>query len=168
MSGYGDDTGLDAWLSANGLALPVGAPAKGVLRQIGSDYLDGAYEARLSCSRRTGGLAQERAFPRSGHSVGGETLPDDLIPQAWVNASYRAAYLHATQPGWAQSGTAPGERVKREKVGPIDTEYFGPSEGAQANAAMGFNVDPLIDGWVSLLLCPELSGDFAGLWAIGS
>lgn len=152
MAGYGDDTSFAAWLAGQGLSLPAGVtPA--VLRQIGSDYVDGAYEWRLACSRRAGGFAQERAFPRSGHSVGGETLPDDLIPQAWVNASYRAAYLQATQPGWAQGGTAPSERVKREKVGPIDTEYFGPTEGAQANAAVGFNVDPLIDGMVSVWLC---------------
>lgn len=158
MAGYGDDIAFAGYLAGLGLTLPVGAPAPAVLRQIGSDYLDAAYEHRLACSKRTGGFAQERAWPRTGHSIGGETLPDDLIPPAWVNASYRAAYLQATQPGWAQGGTAPSERVKREKVGPIDTEYFGPAEGAQANAAMGFNVDPLIDGMISVWLCPTRFG----------
>ena len=154
MAGYGDDSGFAAWLAAQGLTLPPGAtPA--VLRQIGSDYVDAAYEPRLACSRRTGGYAQERAWPRSGHRLGRETFPGDLIPPAWVNASYRAAYLQATNPGWAQGGNDPNRTTKREKVDVLEREFFAAGEGAvQGNAAAGFNVDPLIDGMVSVWLCP--------------
>ncbi len=169
MAGYGTNEAFAAWLAGQGLTLPVGAvPA--VLRQIGSDYMDAAYEPRLACSRRTAGFAQERAFPRVGHVVGGETLPDDMIPQAWINGSYRAAYLHATEEGWALAGEDPNRIAKRERVeGAIDTEYFGPKDGqASGNAAPGFNVDPMIDGMVSLFLCPDQTGEWAGLWAIGS
>lgn len=160
MSGYGTDQELSEYLSGLGLHLP-GSPPAAVLRQIGSDYVDGAYEARLQCSGRTGGWGQERAWPRTGHAVSGQSLPPDLIPQAWINASYRAAYLHATQPGWATGGRDPNRTTKRLKAGEAEVEYFGASEGAQlGNAAPGFNVDPLIDGMVSVLLCPQGRGNF--------
>lgn len=156
MAGYGGDTEFAAKLAEWGLALPAGAPEPAVLRQIGSDYVDAAYEPRLACSKRAGGFAQERAWPRSGHAVGGEAFPDDLIPQAWINASYRAAYLHATQDGWAQGGTDPNRLTKREKVDVIEREFFAAGEGGvQGNAAPGFNVDPLIDGMVGMFLCPQ-------------
>ena len=154
MSGYGTDTDFTAWLTANGLNLPVGAPDPAILRQIGSDYVDAAYEARLQCSSRTGGFEQERAWPRTGHTVNCEAVPDDLIPQAWINASYRAAYLQAVN-GFAQGGTDPSRITKREKVDVIEREFFAAGEGAaQGNAAPGFPVDPMIDGWLSIWLCP--------------
>lgn len=150
---YGNDTDFAAWLVANGLTLPVGAPSPAILRQIGSSYVDGAYEPRLQCSKRTGGFAQELAWPRMGHTVNCEPVPDDLIPQAWINASYRAAYLQATA-GFAFGGTDPSRITKREKVDVIEREFFAAGEGAlSGNAAPGFPVDPLIDGWVSLWLC---------------
>lgn len=153
MAGYGSDIDFQAWLTANGLSLPVGAPTPSVLRQIGSDYIDGAYEPRLQCSNRTGGFAQERAWPRTGHTVNCEPVPDDLIPQAWINASYRAAYLQATN-GFATGGYDPNRLTKREKVDVVEREFFASSEkDAQGNAAPGFSVDPLIDGWVSIWLC---------------
>jgi hypothetical protein len=103
MAAYGTDEGFEAWLAGQGLSLPVGAPAVAVLRQIGSSYVDSAYSWRLSCSRKTGGFTQELQWPRTGHVINGETVPDDLIPQAWIDASYRAAYLTAVTPGWAIS-----------------------------------------------------------------
>lgn len=153
MAGYGTDQGFTDWLTANGLVLPVDAPTPAILRQIGSDYVDSAYGARLSCSRPTGGFAQERAWPRTGHMVDCEAVPDDLIPQAWVTASYRAAYLQAVS-GFAQGGTDPSRITKREKVDVIEREFFAKGDGAdQGNAAPGFSVDPLIDGWLSIWLC---------------
>lgn len=158
MAGYGSDVEFQAWLDASGLTLPVGAPTPAILRQIGSDYVDGAYEGRLGCSARTGGFAQERAWPRTGHTVNGQAVPDDLIPIPWINASYRAAYLQAVS-GFAQGGTDPSRLTKREKVDVIEREFFAKGEGAtEGNAAPGFLVDPLIDGWLSAWLCPVDSG----------
>lgn len=158
MAGYGTDAGFQDWLDANGLTLPAGAPDLAILRQIGSAYVDGAYEARLQCSRRTGGFAQELAWPRVGHTVNCELVPDTMIPQAWVNASYRAAYLQAVS-GFAQGGTDPSRITKREKVDVIEREFFEAGKGAaQGNAAPGFSVDPLIDGWVSIWLCSTARG----------
>lgn len=160
MSGYGNDNGLTDYLTGLGLSLPSGAPSAAVLRQIGSSYVDAAYEPRLQCSRRSGGFAQERAWPREGHKVNRQDVPDDLIPQAWVDASYHAAYLQATNPGWATGGRDPSRVTKREKVDVLEREFFGPSDSVASNAAPGFNVDPLIDGMVSVWLCPEGRGDF--------
>lgn len=155
MASYGTDAGFQTWLDANGMTLPATAPPLATLRTIGSAYADGAYEYALQCSRRTGGFSQELAWPRTGHSVNGDAVPSDLIPQAWVNASYRAAYLTAATPGWAQGGQNPNRITKREKAGEVEREFFGAGEGSVASrAAPGFNVDPLIDGWLAMWLCP--------------
>jgi len=155
MAGYGNDTDFTTWLSANGLSLPSGSATPAILRQLGSDYVDGAYEPRLQCSSRTGGFSQERAWPRTGHTIGCESVPDDLIPQPWVNASYRAAYLQAVN-GFATGGGDPNRLTKREKADVLEREFFAVGEGALAgNAAPGFIVDPLIDGWLSVWLCPK-------------
>lgn len=151
---YGTDEGFDAWLEGQGLELPAGAPAVSVLRQIGSSYVDAAYESRLQCSRRTGGFNQELAWPRIGHAINGEAVPDDLIPMQWVNASYRAAYLEAIQPGWATGSADPNRVVKRERVeGAVDIEYFGGKEAGDSGTALGMTADALIGGMVGPWLC---------------
>jgi hypothetical protein len=154
MAGYGTDDGFAAWLSGQGLAIPDDAPAPAVLRQIGSDYVDAAYGHLLMCSQKTGGWEQERAFPRTGHRVGGQLLPDDLIPSAWIHASYRAAWLEATNPGWATNPVTPGRITKREQVDVISREFFGPDEvGGGASTAPGFPSDAVINGLVLPWLC---------------
>lgn len=161
MAGYGSDAAFNAWLTENGLTLPVGAPAVAVLRQIGSGYVDAAYEWRLQCTARTGGYLQERAWPRTGATVNGVSVPSDLIPPPWIIASYRAAYLTAVTPGWATSGTDPSRITKREKAGEVEREFFEAGKGAAVgNAAPGFRVDPMIDGLVSPWLCPARSALF--------
>ena len=154
MAAYGSDAGFTAWLAGQGLVLPVTAPTPAILRAIGSAYVDGAYEPRLFCSQRVDPLTQELAWPRTGALINGTAIPEDLIPPAWVNASYRAAYLQAITPGWATGGVNPSRMTKREKAGEVEREFFASGEGGViGNAAPGFNVDPLIDGWLSLWLC---------------
>ena len=155
MAGYGDDTGFAAWLADAGLALPVGAPTPAVLRQRGSDYLDATYAARLDCSAPTGGIAQERAWPRSGHLIYGGAIDPAAIPAAWVQASYRAAYREATTPGWATSSRDPSRMTKREKADVVEREFFAPGETAGASGA---NIDAMIEGLIGPFLCGEYSG----------
>lgn len=151
---YGTDQGFQDWLAAQGLALPDTAPSVDVLRQIGSSYVDAAYEYRLVCSERTGGFKQELAWPRRGHRLNGKAVPDDLIPQAWVHAAYRAAYLQATQPGWA-TGSVDGNRVtRREKVDVIEREFFDADQAPGSDAAPGMVSDSIINGLVLPWLCP--------------
>lgn len=155
MAGYGDNTEFQAWLTAQGITLPTTAPTDDVLRQIGSDYVDSAYEHALQCSRRAGGFAQALAWPRTGHRVNGQSVPDDLIPQAWINASYRAAYLEATTPGWATGSVSPDRITKREKVDTIEREFFAAGEVGASDAALGMPSDALINGMIKMWLCGQ-------------
>lgn len=156
MAGYGNDDGFQAWLSSQGLALPEGSPASAVLRQIGSDYVDAAYEHALQCSQRAGGFEQERAWPRAGHRINGQPVPADLIPPAWVNASYRAAYLQATtEDGWATGTNDPNRITRREKVDVIEREFFAPGDAGGSSAAAGMASDAIINGMVLPWLCTK-------------
>lgn len=164
MAGYGDDSAFTAWLTGQGLTLPVGAPSAAALRQRGSDYIDATYGPMLYCSAPTGGLDQERAWPRTGHVVKGQAVADDVVPAAWVRASYRAAWLEASSPGWASGSVDPTKRVKRQKVDTIEREFFE-SDGGAAGAAG--NVDAGIAGMVAPYLCPDTAGVGIGIWSIG-
>jgi|SRR5690554_6530263 len=150
---YGTDDGFIEWLDAQGLPSPTGDPA--VLRQIGSNYIDAAYEARLNCSSRTGGFNQLLAWPRKGHKMNGQTVPSDLVPQAWINAAYRAAYLEDTTPGWATKGTDASRQTKREKVDTIEREFFSAADAAGTDAAAGMPSDSIINGMVLPWLCKQ-------------
>lgn len=152
---YGSDSDFQAWLTAQGLTLPVGANLT-ALRTIGSAYVDGAYEHRLSCSRRTGGYMQDLAWPRTSHFLNGQELPNDFIPPAWVNAAYRAAYLEGTTPGWATGSVNPNRVTKSEQVDVIRREFFGANElAATADVAPGMNADGVINGMVAVWLCSK-------------
>lgn len=153
---YGTDQGFQDWLAAQGLTLPDDAPAPAVLRQIGSSYVDAAYGYKLTCSRRTGGWEQELEFPRTGHYVNGQLLPSDLIPQAWIYASYRAAYLNAITPGWSTDQVTPGRVTKRERVDVIERTFMTAEEaGGGGSAAPGMPSDAMINGLVTPFLCSE-------------
>lgn len=168
MAGYGDDEGFTDWLAENGHTLPDGAPSSAVLRQRGSVYLDGLYGSPHADRRFSGvptaGAAQERAWPRTGAVAFGSVLADDLIPTAIINASYAAAFYEAGNPGGLSVIVTDAGAVKREKVGPIETEYFGGSEGA-LSAATPMMLS--VDGLVAPYLVPNsTSGPY--IWAIGT
>lgn len=159
MAGYGDDSAFNAWLTDQGLTLPADVPPVAALRQRGSDYLDATYGPLLACSSPTGGLDQERAWPRTGHCVNGQTIGDDVIPSAWVRASYRAAWLEATNPGWASGSIDPNKRVKRQKVDTIEREFFDSAAAAEGGVSgVVGNVDAGIAGMVAPYLCSGLYG----------
>jgi hypothetical protein len=159
MAGYGDDAGFATWLADNGLSLPVGSPAPAVLRNRGSAYVDATYGQRLTCSYRSNGPTQERAWPRAGHP----NVPSDVTPLAWVQASYRAGYLIATSGSLSQSISGEG-RVQREKVDVIEQSFFdnGPLKPGEAVGT----IDTEIDGMVSPFLCSLKS--VLGIRAIGT
>lgn len=151
---YGTDQGFNDWLAGQGLTLPDEAPSVAVLRQIGSSYVDAAYGYMLTCSRKTGGWGQELEWPRAGHYVNGQLVPNDLIPQAWINASYRAGYLNAITPGWSTSQVTPGRVTKRERVDVIEREFFAKEDaGGGGSAAPGMPSDAVINGLVTPWLC---------------
>lgn len=160
MAGYGDDTGFTTWLTDNGLSLPVGAPTPAVLRNRGSAYVDATYGQRLTCSTRAGGPEQERAWPRAGHP----NVASDVIPIAWVHASYRAGYLEATLTGGLSRQIDNQARAVRQKVDVIERQ-FADSGALVAGEVVGI-VDAEIDGLVSPYLCSLKS--VLGIRSIGS
>lgn len=150
---YGTDDGFIEWLAAQGLPPPAGDPA--VLRQIGSNYIDAAYEARLNCSSRAGGFNQLLAWPRKNHKMNGHAVPSDLVPQAWINAAYRAAHLEDMTPGWATKGTDASRQTKRERVDTIEREFFSAADASGTDAAAGMPSDSIINGMVLPWLCKQ-------------
>lgn len=151
---YGTDTGFTNWLAANGLSLPIGAPLAAVLRELGSSYVDAAYEHRLLCSARA---TDEAAWPRVGHRTAhGVDIADGTIPAAWVIASYRAAYLAAAQPGWTMSVKDPTRMTSRERVDVVSREFFAPADVPGSDSvAPGMPFDAVVNALVLPLLCAK-------------
>lgn len=163
MAAYGTDEGFAAWLNQQGHVLPAGAPSPAVLRARGSAYVD-AYEA-LWTGLRTGGVSQDRAWPRTGATVRCvEAIAPDAIPIAVINAAYRAAWLEAATPGvLAGPVTTPGARVKRQKVDTIEREFF--DDGALKTGGGPAFVDSLIDSALRAFVCDTSGAAF--MWTLG-
>lgn len=165
MAAYGTDAAFQAWLDEQGLTLPAGAPTPAVLRARGSGYVD-SYEAKLT-GNRTGGAAQELAWPRTGASLNCRTAIDaDLIPPAVVTAAYRAAWLEGQNPGTlAGPVMEKGKRVKSQRVeGAVSREFF--DDGKLVVGGGPSFIDPLIDGLLAGFICQAQGKAF--LWALGS
>ncbi len=165
MAGYGNDGGFTAWLAGEGLTLPGGAPAAAVLRQRGSRYIDATYGSRFS-GWPTGGIDQERAWPRSGACACayGTAIADDLIPDAVVKASYMAAYQEASAPGSLSGSAISGlSLVKSERVeGAVSVEY-AVSDKTDVAAASRI-ILPDVEGMLAPFLQAEAAG--MGLWVV--
>jgi hypothetical protein len=131
MAGYGDDDGFTAFLTEHGYALPSGAPTAAVLRQRGSAYLDALYGTSYS-GVPADGYSQDRHWPRSGAMAYGEEIPDDEVPEPIVRASYYAAWAEAQAPGSLSVTLNAARRVKRQKVGDIEREFFDGGDTIEA------------------------------------
>jgi hypothetical protein len=117
------------------------------------------YEIRFS-GLRTGGFAQERAWPRTGAATYyGEAIPADVIPVAIVNASYEAAFLELTNPGSLSPVVTGTSTVKQEKIGELEVEYAASSSTSVADmVAMATPVVTVIEGMLWPFLMPCLPG----------
>lgn len=135
MAGYGTDQGFTTWMADNGLPMPLIAPTPAVLRQRGSQYLDGVYGSRFS-GAPTGGFEQERAWPRVGACAHGKAIPSDIVPVAIEHASYHAAYQEAVKPGSLAIAVTAAGALKRKKIGPLEKEYFEGSGDAVADGTL--------------------------------
>lgn len=88
------------------------------LRLQGSMYIDGTYERQFFGSR-TGGLTQERAWPRTGvMGVDANEIPDPIV---W--ASYEAAYIALTNPAYLNTSVVPNQRITEVKAGTAGVKY---------------------------------------------
>ena len=167
MAGYGTDGAFATWATANGYALPDGAPSVAVLRQRGSAYLDALYGAKVNAPRfsgqPTGGFAQERAWPRTGAEAYGAAIPSDIVPVAIEQASYFAAWHEANNPGSLSASATQAGALKRKKIDTIEKEYFEGSGDAAADATVRLS---LVDGILAPYL-RQVNGPCLGLWAVG-
>lgn len=71
---------------------------------------------------RTNGRAQGGAWPRAGV----DDIADDEIPAEVIFAQHAFARAEFQSPGILTPAIVFNERVKREKVGPLETEYADP------------------------------------------
>ncbi|MBX5021219.1 DnaT-like ssDNA-binding protein [Rhizobium lentis] len=160
MAGYGDNAGFTAYAAAAGYVFPDGTTddQKTAARQRGSLAID-RYEPRFT-GKRTGGYAQERAWPRTGATTYyGEAIPDGVIPEAIVNASYEAAFLELTSPGSLSPVVTGSGIVKREKVGQLEVEYATSSSMSVDDlVALATPVVTIIEGLLWPFLCPIVPG----------
>ncbi|MCO6050848.1 hypothetical protein NGM99_13775 [Mesorhizobium sp. RP14(2022)] len=147
MAGYGSDEQFAAWAAAAGYTIPEGSVT--AARQRGSDYVDGAYGARFP-GTPTGGIEQERAWPRTGASAAGSAIGSDVIPARVVNASYQAALLELNAPGSLSVVADPSKRVRRQKVEGIEREFFEPGTDGPVTGP----VSTAIEGLLAPLLIP--------------
>jgi hypothetical protein len=136
---FGADAGFTAYLVANGLTLPAGAPAPAVLRQRGSAYINGLYGPDFS-GVPTDGFAQEDSWPRVGAEAYGQAIPSDMIPVAVINASYAAGYQEAVSPGSLSIAASGSKSVKRKKIDVIETEFFEGSGDALKDSTIRLQV----------------------------
>lgn len=150
MSGYGSDEGFNAWIAENGYTLPDGAPSAAVLRERGSVTIDALYGGRF-VGEPTGGVEQERAWPRTGAFAMGVAIAPDAIPNAVIKASFHAALAASSAVGGSLVVGTPGT-VKRRKVGDVETEF---SDGAGAFKASGDVPVTILDGLLAPFLEPE-------------
>lgn len=136
----GSDEGLAAWLLARGHALPSGAPTAAILRQRATDYIDAVYGPRL---------------------IGDQTV--DPLLTALEAATYAAAWHEANNPGTLSAAVTQAGAVKREKVGPLETEYFEGSGDVLFDGTVRLS---LVEGILAPYLRPlTVKGPY--LWAVG-
>lgn len=130
---YGTVAGADAYNAARANAAWTGddmAKQAALLRA--SVYIDGRYRKLLSSGvwvslfpgTKTAGRAQSREWPRTGaQDYEGTPLPSDQVPIEIEYATYEAAWRELSSPGSLSPDFVASQTIKREKVGPLETEF---------------------------------------------
>ena len=125
---YGTLAAADAYHAAraNTAWADAAEPARIAALVRASDYIDARYVyqrggcwASMFPGEKTGGRAQERAWPRTGVKGVG---PDE-VPAEVERATYEAAARELAEPGSLLPDYVASGQVTREKVGPIEVSY---------------------------------------------
>jgi len=156
---YGTLAAADAYFADRGNAVWALASDGDRLAALvrGSQAVDSLYEPKFS-GRRTGGYDQALSWPRSeATTVNGEVIADDALPLAVTYAAYEAAALELTEPGSLTPVIVAARTVKREKVGPLETEY-AVADTSDDLIASAKPVLTKLDGLLYPLLRPVLPG----------
>lgn len=151
MAGYGTDAALKAYWDAAGYTYAADAPFA-ALRQRGSAYIDGTYGMRFP-GQPTGGIAQEREWPRTGATAYGSALASAVIPTRVEWAAYEAAYIEMKKPGSLSVSVDPSKKVKRQKVEGIEREFFEPGDNGNI-FARDAPISTVIEGLLAPLIGP--------------
>ncbi len=123
---YCEDHGLTDWTGA------VHSPAdddEAAIRRA-STWMSNAWTYK---GTRTHGRAQGQAFPRESLTDGeGADIPNNEVPVEIQQATAIAAAYERANPGGLSPSVTMVDRVKRERVDVIDTEYFAAPQTAAA------------------------------------
>lgn len=128
MAGYGSNAAADTYHAERGNTAWAALldAAKTVARIRGSVYIDGYYGSRFP-GTKTGGRAQERAWPRtSATDRDGASIDALSVPIEVEQAAYEAALIEAVTPGKLNPTLSQLNNVRRTSVGPVEKEFFEP------------------------------------------
>lgn len=123
---YGTISGFKAYSDARGVSYAGKTDAQITQALVRSSaYIDGAYRASFP-GYKTGRRTQALEWPRTNATDdAANSLPSDEVPVEIENATYEGGIRELASPGsLAPDVAAGGGGIKREKVGPIETEYF--------------------------------------------
>lgn len=141
---YVDVAGLKAYAAKRGITVPADDAACEVLLVKAMDYL-ATYDARWKGCRVS--AAQALAWPRRGVRIDGYPYPANAIP-AQLKAGQCVLAVAAASLDLMPTVDPAASGVKRDKVGPLETEFFGPNDGVYsqpvitaADAAMAALLD---------------------------
>lgn len=148
MANYGTAAGYKAWADARGTSYAGYTDdeiAQALVRA--TSYIDGAYRASFP-GYKTERRGQALEWPRTGATDAvGEALATDEVPVEIENATYEGAARELAEPGSLNPDIAAGGGgIKREKVGPLETEYF--SNGSMS--ATFTAIDQALSGLLAL------------------
>lgn len=110
-------------------------------------------------------FVQPDAWPRTGATAFGKSIPVDVVPVQIEHASYAAAYFDSMNPGVLTERSSADQRVKRERVeGVVDTEYFDSGADGAASAAVTI---PMVEGLLGPFLVADGPDAPIGILALG-
>lgn len=130
MANYGTVAAFKAYCDARGVSYADYSDDQ-ILQALvrASSYIDGAYRSAFP-GYKTGRRTQPLEWPRTdAYDAAGDYLDPNAVPAEIEAATYEGATRELATPGsLAPDVAAGGGQIKREKVGPLETEYF--SNGA--------------------------------------
>lgn len=161
---YGTVAGADAYHSARGNAAWAAATeqAKEEALARASAYIDGigTQLPTTGCvlsfpGRKAGGRSQALQWPRTGAvDRSGDPIPDGEVPREIEQATYEGALRELVKPGSLNPDYIASMAIKRAKVGPLETEFFGPEDGDdQPNKPVIGMINSIL-GPIMILRCP--------------
>jgi hypothetical protein len=135
---YGSVAGADAYHEARGNTAWTGTDEqKEAALTRASAYIDGLGTqvpitqcVQVFPGKKVGGRSQTLQWPRSGAvDSEGDAIDPASVPIEVEQATYEAALRELVKPGSLNPDYVSTSAVKRAKVGPLETEFFGPAEG---------------------------------------